>query len=94
MRMTLAAAFGVAVVSSALAVLINIATDLKNSWWAWSGVVVITALSALTANLLQAGKANHGTEGATSEQGNTIGGDVTGDVVQAREIRGDINFRE
>jgi hypothetical protein len=35
-----------AVVSSGLAVLINLATDSPDSYWAWMGVVILTALGA------------------------------------------------
>lgn len=39
-------ALGAAAVTSGLGVAINIATDLKDAWWAWAAVAVLTVISA------------------------------------------------
>jgi hypothetical protein len=94
MKATFVLAAVVAVVSSTLAILINIATDLKNAWWAWAGVVVATALSALITFLVQTRRSDLEAPSSASEGGNIISGSVGGDVVQAGDINGDITFHQ
>nr|WP_146060503.1 NB-ARC domain-containing protein [Amycolatopsis sp. CA-128772] len=39
-------ALGAAVVTSGLGVAINVATDVKDAWWAWAAVAILTVISA------------------------------------------------
>ena len=50
---TWAWALGAAVVTSGLGVAINIATDVKDAWWAWAAVAVLTVISAGVSGWLQ-----------------------------------------
>lgn len=93
-----------AVVASALAVSVNLATDLKRSWWAWIAVVLLTAMTGLVTFRLssrRSGPEARPTTGSrtptrSSDESasvtNTISGDVTGKAVQAGQIDGDVNL--
>jgi len=79
-------ALGVAVVTSGLGVATNLATDLKDSWWAWLAVGALTVVSAGVSVWLQSSDAPptpatnnevHGTVSGTAIQAGTISGSVT-----------------
>ncbi|MFC4065128.1 hypothetical protein [Actinoplanes subglobosus] len=83
-----------AIVASALAVSVNLATDLKRSWWAWIAVVLLTAVTGLITFRLAARRSGpeRSLEENAASVANTIAGDVTGKAVQAGRIDGDVNL--
>ena len=78
----------VAVVTSALAIAINIATDLKVSWWPWLLVIALTAISAALTRVLQ----KHENPNPNPKAVQNYVDRVDGNVIQASEITGDITF--
>ncbi|MEV4142646.1 hypothetical protein AB0J40_03205 [Amycolatopsis sp. NPDC049691] len=71
-RKTWAWALGAAVVTSGLGVAINIATDVKDAWWAWAAVAVLTVVSAGVSGWLQSSGAPPITQQATASGNATI----------------------
>lgn len=71
-----------AVVTSALAVVINLATDWKGNSWAWLAVVVLTLLSA---------GASYWLSRSSEEPTALISRSVTGKVSKSTIITGDHN---
>ena len=83
-----------AVTTSASAIVINVATDLKRSWWAWIGVVALTVITAFVSHKLRpvTDLTPQKSEDSASRVVNIIDGKVSGNAVQANRIEGDINF--
>jgi hypothetical protein len=72
-----------ALVTSGLGVAINLATDLKDAWWAWTLVAALTiAVSGFTAMA-------HPT---SASRQNSITGTVSGHAVQAGDIHGSVTL--
>jgi hypothetical protein len=82
----------VAGATSALAVIINVATDLRHSWWAWAGVVGLTGVTGFLSYWTRRSPDVDKPEPARGSTINTISGDVSGNVVQADRIDGDVRF--
>ncbi|MEV0385037.1 hypothetical protein [Nonomuraea sp. NPDC050643] len=82
----------VAVVSTALAIVINFATEFPAVWALWAGVAVLTLAGAYLAH--RATRPRGPAPGDPPDGGvvNTIGGDVSGTVIQARDITGGLNL--
>lgn len=68
-----------AVVSSALAIVVNLATEWKGNMWAWIGVAALTLLAAGVAAVVQRGRDYPGVGGdlpvIQTVQGSVIGRD-------------------
>jgi hypothetical protein len=81
-------------VASGAAVAINIATELKHSAWAWIAVVLLTLAGAGVTVAFQRldARESQAPDGNTTH--NRISGNVTGPVVQARDIAGSVNFHD
>lgn len=79
-------AVAAAVLTSSIGIAINLATDLRSNGWAWAVVGVLTLAIGVIAALAQ--------PSAAPEAGthNVITGNVTGAVVQARDIRGRVTL--
>ncbi|PZS22983.1 MAG: hypothetical protein DLM61_24860 [Pseudonocardiales bacterium] len=70
-----------AVLTSAIAVVINLATEWKTNPWAWLGVVGLTVLSAAVSLWL----AHRGTPGSQQGGGQVVSGSTAGrDIIQIR----------
>lgn len=83
----------VAVVSSALAVVINLATDSPSAWPLWAGVAVLTVLSAaVTYYASRPRDPSPADPPVGGEVRNTIRGTVSGTAVQARDITGGVHL--
>jgi hypothetical protein len=88
----------VAVVTSGLAVAINLATDLKDSWWAWLAVATLTVASGGISAWLLPSDAPHTTPPAPTEQqpstSNQISGTVQGSAIQSGTISGPVTVTD
>jgi hypothetical protein len=73
-----------AVLTSAIAVVINFATEWKTNPWAWLGVVGLTVVSAAVSLWL----AYRGSQGSEREGGQVVSGSTAGrDIIQIRSGR-------
>lgn len=75
-------ALAAAVLTSSVGIGINLATDLRSNGWAWAVVGVLTLAIGVIAALTQPATAPE------ADAHNVINGNVTGAVVQARDIKG------
>jgi hypothetical protein len=88
----------VAVVSSALAVVINLATDSPSAWPLWAGVALLTVLSAAVTHYAFRPRDPSPDippappPPAGGEVRNTIHGTASGTAVQARDITGGVHL--
>lgn len=73
---------------------INLATDLKDNWWAWLAVVALTVVSGGITAWLRPSGAQHGPPPAPPPQqpstNNQISGAVQGLAVQSGTINGPV----
>ncbi|WP_156051800.1 hypothetical protein [Allokutzneria albata] len=81
-------ALAVAVVTTGVGISVNIATDLGSNMWAWIAVAVLTLAAAVVA----AWTMRPAQPQAHTGTSNVVGGEVTGTVVQANTINGDLHL--
>ncbi|MGH3936674.1 MAG: hypothetical protein ACRDS1_17115 [Pseudonocardiaceae bacterium] len=75
-----------AFLTSAIAVVINLATEWKTNLWVWLGVVGLTVLSAVVSLWL----AHRGTPGLSPGGGQVVSGSAAGrDIIQIRSDTAD-----
>lgn len=90
---TVGAALATAVVTSALAVGINLATEWKTSQWAWAAVAVLTLLTAGLTHL--AGRSNDAIDTAEPlKPGVRVSRSVLGTTSNSTIVTGDNNYVE
>ncbi|MFB9904458.1 hypothetical protein [Allokutzneria oryzae] len=92
------AALGVAVVTTGVGIAVNVATDLGSNVWAWVAVAVLTLAAAgvavWTTQTTPAAQAAPAADKQAPQVRNSISGNVTGSVVQAGHIEGDVRLGE
>jgi hypothetical protein len=87
----------VAVVTSGLGVAINLATDMKGSWWAWLVVGTLTVISGGITAWRQGSDAPQHLQPPTAPAASThneVSGTVQGNVIQARTISGPMTITD
>lgn len=81
-----------AVVASGVGVSVNLATELGTNVWAWVAVGVLTLAAAGVAVWMGRGQEQEPAEERSVVVQNSVTGNVTGSVLQAKDISGSIHL--
>jgi hypothetical protein len=87
----------VAVVTSGLGVAINLATDMKGSWWAWLAVGTLTVVSGGITAWRQGSDTPRHPQPQTVPQSSThnqVSGTVRGSAIQSGTINGPVTITD